>query len=141
MTFLLPPGIKGLSKPLFFDELTSLDTVVNNFDNILLMGEFNSNILSNGLVTSTDLNDLSDTFSLISLIKSVNYTKCINGSSICIMPKNRSNSSKYIGAVTTGFKECHKLILSSLIALFKCLSLKQVIYRDYKYSGQEKFYP
>ena len=105
------------------------------------MGEFNSNILSNGLVTSTDLNDLSDTFSLISLIKSVNYTKCINGSSICIMPKNRSNSSKYIGAVTTGFKECHKLILSSLIALFKCLSLKQVIYRDYKYSGQEKFYP
>ena len=133
-----PP--KSSNKTSFFAEITqSLNSAVNKFDNIVLMGDFNINILKNGLDTSKHLKDFSDTFSLTNLINTATCTKSSLGTAIDIMLTNRPRSFQHTCAVTTGLSDFHKLIVSCLRAHFKRLPPKHVFYRDYKHFNQENF--
>ena len=108
-----------LNKTLFFDELIKpLDTAVNSFRNVLLIRDFNINILSNSQETSKHLKEFSHTFSITSLINTAVCTKSTRGSAIGIMLTNRPNFFRNTSTVTTGLSDCHKLIFSSVDTLW-----------------------
>ena len=98
-----PPN--NVNKQSFFNELTeSLSKAVNNYENILLMGDLNINTL-----TQTNLNNnpshVTDfcriLFALSLLVNVKTCTKNVCGTSLDIM----------LSSVTTGLSDCLKLKL------------------------------
>ena len=55
----------------FFEELTdSLSRAINNYDNIILMGDFNIDIKKENSIAYDKLEEFCDTFNLTNLVKS-----------------------------------------------------------------------
>ena len=135
-----PPN--NANKQLFFNEIIeSLSKAVNNYENILLMGDLNINTLTqtNSNNTANHLTDFSDLFALSNLVKVKTCTKSVYGTSLNIMLRNKPRSFYNTSAVTTGLSDCHKLILSCLRAHFKRLPPKKIIHKDYKMFDESKF--
>ena len=130
------------NKQLFFNELTeSLSKAVNNYENILLMGDLNINTLTqtNSNNTANHLTDFCDLFALSNLVNVKTCTKSVYGTTLDIMLTNKPRSFYNTSAVTTGLSDCHKLILSCLRAHFKRLPPNKIIYRGYIMFDDAKF--
>ena len=128
-----PPN--NANKQLFFNEIIeSLSKPVNNYENILLMGDLNINTLTqtNSNNTANHLTDFCDVFVLSNLVN-------LMSNLVNIMLTNKPVSFYNTSAVTTGLSDCHKLILSCLRAHFQRLPPKKIIYRDYKMFDEAKF--
>ena len=135
-----PPN--NANKQLFFNEITeSLSKAVNNYENILLMGDLNINTLTqtNSNNTANHLTDFCDLFALSNLVNVKTGTKSVYGTTLDIMLTNKPRSFYNTSAVTTGLSDCHKLILSCLRAHFKRLPPNKIIYRGYIMFDDAKF--
>ena len=135
-------SLNNANKLLFFSDLTeSLSKAVNNYENILLMGDLNINKLTqtNSNNTANHLTDFCEFFALSNSVNVKTCTKSVCGTSLDIMLTNKPRSFYNTSAVATGLSDCHKLILSNLRAHFKRLPPKKTIYRDYKMFDEAKF--
>ena len=71
--------------------------------------------------TLRHLKDFSDMFFLASLVNTATCSSSARRTATDIMLTNRPHSFRYICAVTTGWSDCHKLILSGVRAHLKRL--------------------
>ena len=94
----------------FFEEINlSLSTTVNEYDNIMLIGDVNLNTKTKN---NTYYSQFCDAFDLTNLIKANTCLKSSNQPSIDVILTNRSRSFKKSEIITTGLSDRHKMILN-----------------------------
>ena len=99
------PKKEGISY--FLDQMgKGIDKLFGNYDNILMLGDFNSTILEKPMM------DFCDIYNLYNLIKEPTcYKNPDNPSSIDVMLTNRKNSFQNSTTIETGISDCHKMTL------------------------------
>ena len=121
----------------FFEEINLLlFTTVNEFDNIMFIGDLNLNSKSKN---DSHCSDLCNTFDLINLIKANTYVKSSNQTSIDVILTKRPSSFQKSGVITAVFSDCHKIILTFFPSYFSRLPLKIVTYKNFRYFETKDF--
>ena len=124
----------------FFKELNkSLSKIARKYENVLLAGDLNIDILDKKKDSKNYLSDLCVTFSLANLISEVTCVKSLVGSWIDVMLTNRPGSFHHSSLTETGLNDCHKLILSFFRTFFKRIPAKTIEYRNYSEFCPEAF--
>ena len=112
----------------------SLDTLISKYDNLLIIGDFNSEI------SEEAMNDFSQMYNLKNLIKEPTCFKNPNNpSSIDIMLTNHKNSFHGSSTVETGLSDHHKMTVTVLKHYFNKKKPQIINYRCYKYFDESKF--
>ena len=127
-----PPG--QCSKYYFNEVSKLLNTHASNYDNYILIGDFNSE------ETETDIFDFMNEFDLHNIVKdktcykSRNNPKCID-----LILSNRPRSFQHTTTFDTGLSDFHKMVLTSFKCTFDKRDPKQIMYRNYKNFNDEAF--
>ena len=124
----------------FLSELTdSLDIIINRYDNILILGDLNIDLMDPNDQGFNNLIDFCEIFDLTNLI---NFDTCVtknHSSSIDVILTNCKGCFKNSGTVETGASDFHKMVLT----MFKGRFIKQkpieITYRDYRYFNESVF--
>ena len=104
-----------------------IDKFLGNYDNILLLGDFNSDS------SDKKLFEFCQTYDLENLIKEPTcYKNPMNPSSIDVMLTNRKRSFQSSITVETGLSDCHKMTITVLKTYFKKRDPISLKYRSYK---------
>ena len=105
----------------------ALDKILGDYDNILMIGDFNST------QEESCMRDFCDTYNLENLIKEPTCFKSTeNPSSIDVMLTNAKNSYQNSKAIETGLSDHHKMTVSVLKTFFLKKEPTQITYRSYK---------
>ena len=111
-----------------------LDNYIRNYDNILLLGDFNSEFLE------PCLNDFCDIYNLKNLVKE---TTCFknpdNPSCIDLFLTNRPRTFQCTTNIDTGISDFHKLVVTVLKTFYKKQRPKIIHYRNYKNFENDNF--
>ena len=111
-----------------------LDHYMPKFDNILILGDFNSELLE------TDMSEFCDIFNLKNLIKSPTcFKNPLNPSCIDLMLTNIYRSFQYSQTVETALSDHHKMTVTVLKSFFQKQPRICIKYRDYKYMDENLF--
>ena len=111
-----------------------LDKFLGNYDNILLLGDFNSTM------SEKPMKEFCEMYSLHNLIKEPTCYKNINNpSSIDVILTNRKNSFQNSMALETGLSDHHKIILTVLKTNFEKKEPITIKYRSYKMYNEIEF--
>ena len=103
---------------------TSLDYYIGKYDNIFLMGDFNSEL------TETEMAEFCETYNLTNLIKEPTcFKNPLNPSSIDLLLSRLFKNSQMI---ETGLSDYHKMTVTVMKSVFKKLPPVHIRYRDYK---------
>ena len=95
-----------------------LDNYLANYDNILLLGDFNSTM------SEKPMKDFCELYDLQNLIKDPTcYKNASNPSSIDVILTNRKNSFQNSMTIETGLSDYHKMIVTVLKVHFKRMNL------------------
>ena len=112
----------------FFEELTdSLSRAINNYDNIILMGDFNIDIKKENSIAYDKLEEFCDTFNLTNLVKSETCFMNNHKSAIDLILTNKPRSFQITNVTETGISDCHKLITTFMKLTFLVLNRKMSI--------------
>ena len=101
------------NKYVFFNELTeTLSKAVNNYENIIVIGDLNIDVSDPDKDRNNYLSDFVDSFSLTNLINRKTCHKSLSGTTIDIMLTNRPNCFQKTITVVAGLSHFHKMIIS-----------------------------
>ena len=111
-----------------------LDNYIGNYDNILLLGDFNSKF------SEPCLNDFCDIYNLKNLLKEPTcYKNSDNPSCTDLFLTNRPRTFQCTATVETGISDFHKLVVTVLKTFYKKQRPKFTNYRNYKNFENGKF--
>ena len=112
----------------------SLDIYLNSYENLIILGDFNSE------VTEKAMQEFCEIFNLKSLISQPTCFKTIlNPSCIDLILTNRKRCFQNSNVIETGISDHHKLTVTVLKTVFKKKKAKSIIYRDYRSFSNETF--
>ena len=138
MSVYRPPTSSNIDT--FFAELIiSLSKVVNKFDNLIIMGDFNIDITEEDCSRFDKLEELRDTFNLTDLIKSETCYINNHKSTIDLFFTNKPLSFQGNSTTETGLSDCHKLITTIMRPFVSRLKPKIIFFRNYKRFDETKF--
>ena len=101
-----------------------LDNYIGNYDNILLLGDFNSEF------SEPCLNDFCDIYNLKNLVKEPTcYKNPDNPSCIDLFLTNRPRTFQCTTTIETGISDFHKLVVTVLKTFYKKQRPKTIHYR------------
>ena len=124
----------------FFEEFTdSRSRAIENYGNIILMGDFNITINKENSITNKKLEEFCDTFNLTNLVKSKTCFVNKHKSTIELILIINLRSFQIKNVTETGVSDCHKLITTFMKSYISRLKPKNVHYRSYKNFNEEKF--
>ena len=104
-----------------------LDNYIGNYDNILLLGDFNSEF------SEPCLNDFCDIYNLKNLVKEPTcYKNPDNPSCIDLFLTNRPRTFQCTTTIETGISDFHKLVVKVLKTFYKKQRPKITHYRNHK---------
>ena len=105
----------------------SLNKYLSKYDNIILLGDFNSEI------SETAMSDFCDIYNLENLVnKATCFKNPTNPSCIDIILTNRENSFQKTKIIETGISDHHSMTVTTLKTCLKKKSPKIITYRNYK---------
>ena len=111
-----------------------IDANMNNYDNLILLGDFNAGN------SDLSLNEFCEMYTLKHLITEPTCYKNQNNPSIIdIILTNRKRSFHDSQTIETGLSDHHKMIITVLKSEFKKKDPTQVNYRSYKYFDENLF--
>ena len=126
------------SKNLIDSQLTLLGTCLDHYcqlyDNIILLGDFNSEINEPAMNNFCEIFDLKNLVKENTCFKSQENPTCID-----LILTNRCRSFRNTQTIETGLSDFHKMPLTVLKTSFKKKLPKIVSYRDYKYFWNDNF--
>ena len=132
-----PPN---LEKKSFFEEISnSLFLIVNKYENFVLAGDLNINLLDPKSDTQNHFSDLRDTFTLTNLVKDKTCFKNKDGTLLDVLLTNKPNSFQKSVTTETGLSDCHKLVSTVFRSTFIKLPPKTIKYRSYKTYDKQNF--
>ena len=127
------PDRRFISKHLIYIG-KNLDLLSTNYDNILLLGDFNAEVENNFLQEFCDL------YGLKSLIRvSACYKNPADPTFIDLMLTNSNWSFQNSCTIDTGLSDFHKMIATVLKIYFQKREAKVINYRDYRKFANEEF--
>ena len=111
-----------------------LDTLIGNYDNLLLIGDFNSQM------EEEKINDFCDTYNLQNLINDPTcFKNSLNPTLIDMVLTNREKSFHNSCCIETGISDFHKMTITILKTFFRKLKPTKIKYRNYKNFDIESF--
>ena len=111
-----------------------LDKFLPRYENLLLLGDFNSEI------SEEEMESFCDAYNLINLITEPTCFQSVkNPSCIDVMLTNRKNSFESSMTVETGLSDVHKMTVTVMKKYYKKIEPITVNYRDYKTFDGDKF--
>ena len=111
-----------------------LDNYIGNYDNILLLGDFNSEF------SEPCLNDFCDIYNLKNLVKEPTCFKNPDSPScIDLFLTNRPRTFQCTTTIYTGISNFHKLVVTVLKTFYKKQRPKIIHYRNYKNFENDNF--
>ena len=121
--------------PYFLNHIgKALDTLLCNYDNFLLIGDFNCTQEEKCMI------DFCETHNLENLIKVPTcFKNPMNPSSIDVILTNRKNSFQNTMAIETGLSDHHKMTLTALKVFIRKKNPITVNYRSYKNFNETNF--
>ena len=123
-----------LSLNYFLDHLSNvLDKYAIDYENIVLMGDFNASS------AELDKNSFLSNYDFSSLIKSPTCYKSIEGSCIDLILTNRKNYFQKCSTFETGISDHHLLIYTMLKSTYEKLPPKKQKYRSFKKFSPENY--
>ena len=139
ITFAYKPPYNS-NKDSFFTELNkSLSNIARKYENALLVGDLNIDILDKKRDSKNYITDLCDTILLSNLISEVTGVNSSVGSSIDVMLTNGPRIFHHTSLIEIGLSDFHKLILSFFRAFLKLIPAKTIEYRNYRKFSPEAF--
>ena len=115
------------SKDHFFENLgKAVDHYGANYDNFLLIGDFNS------LETDQKIHDFMNGYSLKNLVKEPTGFKAEIPTCIDLILTNRYRSCQHTTTIETGLSDFHKMVVTVLKKTYQKSAPTIVNYRDYK---------
>ena len=106
---------------------SSLDKFIETINNLLLIGNFNSE------VEEEDMKECCETYNLVNLIKVPTCFKSVqNPTSIDVILTNKNNSSYNSCSIETGLSDHHKMTITVLKPYYTKLKPSLISYRSYK---------
>ena len=111
---------------LFLNKVSvELDKLLPKYDNLLMLGDWNS------AVTEDDMENFCDTYDLENLIKEATCFKSTeNPSSIDIMLTNKKQNFQHTRTVETGLSDFHKMTVTVMKNHFKKKEPIKIVYHD-----------
>ena len=111
-----------------------LNYYIGNYDNILILGDFNSE------TTETVLGEFCETFNLTNLInKPTCFKNPSNPSCIDVLLTNRRKCFQNTKIIETGLSDHHKMTITVMKSLFIKNKPITINYRDYRKFNENKF--
>ena len=105
----------------------AIDQYIPHYDNLILLGDFNSE------TCETCMTEFCDTYNLSNLIKDPTcFKNPLNPSSIDVILTNRIRSFQYSKVIETGLSDCHMMTITVLKSFFQKQKPKMIKYRDYR---------
>ena len=96
-------------KQSFFKQLSNtLNLMGNHYENILVAGDLNINLLDSKSDPKNHFSDLRDTFELTNLVNDKTCFKSINGTLLDVILTNRPKCFQKTIVCETGLSDCHK---------------------------------
>ena len=124
------------NKDSFFKEFKkSLSNITGKYENILVAGDLNIDILCKKKDSKNYLSDLL----VLKFISGVTCVKSSVGFTIDVILTNRPRNFHHTTLPETGMSDCHKLTLSLFRAFFKRIPAKSIEYRKYSKFSTEAF--
>jgi len=118
----------------FLDEITNiLDFYSNEYDNLIIMGDFNEE------VTQFDMHNFISNFDLVSLLKQPTCYKSNNGRCIDLILTNKNRSFQKSGSYETGISDHHHLIYTMFKLTYEKSPPKIINYRSFRNFSLEIF--
>ena len=105
----------------------ALDIYTQNYDKIILVGDFNAEVGEVVLKNFMELYDLKNLVKENTCFKSAENPSCID-----LFLTNCSTSFRHTNVISSGISDCHKMIITVLKTTFKKAKPKEIIYRSYK---------
>ena len=104
-----------------------LDTFLKQYENMILLGDFNSEM------SEQPMKDFCETYNLQNLIKDPTCFKSVtNPSCIDVILTNRKLCFESSITLETGLSDCHKMTVTVMKKYYKKLEPIKIQYRDYK---------
>ena len=110
-----------------------LDNYIGNYDNILLLGDFNSEF------SEPCLNDFCDIYNLKNLVKEPTCFKNSVNPCVDLFLTNRPRTFQCTTTMETGISDFHKLVVTALKTFYKKQRPKIIDYRNYKNFENDNF--
>ena len=125
---------------IFFEGLGKcVEKVTNSYDNIIIMGDMNINVLNKDSYGYLDYESFLDTFNLKNLIKKTTCHTKTASSSLDVLLTNRNRLFFNTIVLETGISDVHCLVGTTLRATYKRAEPNIIQYRDYKKFDQFSF--
>ena len=118
----------------FFNTLDKALDVYSNYENILLIGDFNAQIGETHLDTFLYQHELANINKEPTCYKNSENPSCID-----FILSNRPKSFFKTNTVFTGLSDFHKLVLSVFKTTFPKSKPKEITYRNFKNFSEENF--
>ena len=112
----------------------NLDLLSTNYDNTLLLGDFNDEIENNFLKEFCDLYGMKSLIRIPTCYKNPANSTCID-----LMLTNSNRSFQNSCTIETGLSDFHKMIVTVLKIYFQKREAKVINYRDYRNFSNEEF--
>ena len=112
----------------------NLDLLSTNYDNILLLGDFNAEVENNFLKEFCDLYGMKSLIRIPTCYKNPANPACID-----LMLTNSNRSFQNSCTIETGLSDFHKMIVTVLKIYFQKREAKVINYRDYRNFSNEEF--
>ena len=126
----------------FFDELTIyLSKAINEFCNLIVMGDFNIDITKEDCSGFDKLEELCDTFNLTNFIKSETCYTNNHKSTMGLFFTKKPLPFQGTSTAETGLSDCHKLMSTFMRFFVSRLEPKLIFSRNYKKFDETKFLP
>ena len=112
---------------------------MNKYDNYIIAGDLNINMLDPKCHGNSRFSDLKDTYNLSNLVKSATCFKSSKGTLLDVLLTNKPKSFQKTFVCKTGRSDCHKLVSTIFRSTFIKLPPKVAKYRSYKNVDENKF--
>eukprot|EP00794_Sanderia_malayensis_P003941 gene3941-4486_t len=133
-----PPERSNLDS--FFSALSlSLNSALDKYDNVILMGDININTFDKADAAYQKLASFCDVFGLSNLVTAKTCFTKNSSSSIDVILTNREKSFQKTSIFETGLSDYHGLVLTILKSHIPRLKPKIIKYRNYKKFDPAKF--
>ena len=116
------------------DVSKKLDQYMDNYDNAILIGNFNSEMSENAMTEFCEIYNLPNLIKEPTCFKNLDNPSCIG-----VILTNRKENFQNSSAIEIGLSNHHKMVLTVLKTNFKKLDPISVKYRTYKHFDEQLF--
>lgn len=130
----------SITDNVFIEEMHStLDSIIANYDNVVIMGDLNYDLLRNTSKNPAPLIDIMDAFNMVNLVKDPTCFMVSPPSQIDVILTNRPRSFQYTCTITDAISDHHAMIVTTMKSHITFHTSRSMKRRSYKSFNKQMF--